>query len=303
VSGARFTYLVHTYREPAQIYRLVRRLRTSSPDAQIMVSHDRKSTPLDDRRLAAMDAVWWPTSTDISWGDGSYLRSILAAYARIAPGPEDWVTSLSGQDYILRPLTDFEGHLSSSESDALLERTPDDAAEWNLRRRYLRRAYRVPSFAARGATGRLINLVPGLEWAVMPHGLRPMIERRVLRPPYPLTAIRRGNDFFAVNGKAAQRLLDAPARVVRHFERATHPAEGYPHTVLLNDPSIVVQPEMLHFARWRASSHPDYLTVDDLPEMLASGRWFARKFLPDAPVLDRLDNLLDRGRGAAGTTP
>jgi hypothetical protein len=35
------------------------------------------------------------------------------------------------------------------------------------------------------------------------------------------------------------------------------------------------------------------LDPTDLPAMLASGAHFARKFAPDAPVLDALDGVLD----------
>lgn len=61
----------------------------------------------------------------------------------------------------------------------------------------------------------------------------------------------------------------------------------------MNDPEIVTHPEMQLFARWRASAHPDLLGVHDLSEMLASGRWFARKFQHGDPVLDRLDTVVD----------
>ncbi len=47
----RFTYLVTSYRNPEQLYRLVARLRSLSPEAAVVVSHDRKSVPLDAGRL------------------------------------------------------------------------------------------------------------------------------------------------------------------------------------------------------------------------------------------------------------
>ena len=247
--------------------------------------------------------MWRATPTPVSWGDGTYLLSVLAAYADPAPGPRRLGHDPFGQDYPLRSLVDFEAHLVRSGADALLEDTPATGDERMLRLRYVRRSYRVPQFAARGATGRLVTAVPGLGWAPMPHGLRPMIERRVLRPPYPLRKVRRGNDLFAANGRAVERLLGAPERVLRHFERTPTPSEGYSHTVLMNDPKVVVRPEMLHFARWGASAHPDILGVEDLSAMLASGRWFARKFVEDDPVLDELHVVLDVKRSEGGDTP
>ena len=56
---------------------------------------------------------------------------------------------------------------------------------------------------------------------------------------------------------------------------------------------------MMHYATWVDSPHPAWLTEADLAVMRASGRWFARKFAPDDPVLDTLDGLLD----AVGDTP
>ena len=115
-----FTYLVTSYRNPEQLFRLLERLRRSSPDARLIVSHDRKSAPLDPGRLADTGATCHRTPQPVTWGDGSYLTSVLAVMATLELADDDWLTVLSGQDYPLRPLADYEAHLATCAADALV---------------------------------------------------------------------------------------------------------------------------------------------------------------------------------------
>ena len=47
------------------------------------------------------------------------------------------------------------------------------------------------------------------------------------------------------------------------------------------------------FEEWNGGgAHPQWLTSSELDTMFASGRHFARKFRPDDPVLDQIDEAL-----------
>jgi hypothetical protein len=302
-----FTYLVTSYHESGQLYRLLERLRRSSPDARLLVSHDRKAPPLDAGRLASVTASVRLTSEPITWGDRTYLHSLLEGIAAAAPSQDDWITVITGQCYPVRPLAVYEHHLSTCSADALLE-VPDsgDPHEAVLARRYLRRYYDVPNWLNRHTVARIVNRLPLLEFGYTPRGAPSRISRPRLRSPFgPQFALHRGGDLFALNGRAARSLDSSPPDLLRYFDRTSVPSEAYVQTVLFNDPSIVCRPESTHYTRWEASSHPEWLGVEDLPAMVRSGAWFARKFQPDASVLDHLDRRLDAddGDGAPPAVP
>jgi len=292
-------YVVTSYEQPEQLHRLLARLRRSSPGSRLVVSHDRKSPPLDPGRLAEVEAVGRVTPTPVTWGDASYLHSILAVVRDEPLAPTDWLVLLTASDYPLRPLADFERHLAACGADALLEAPEPGPALDAVTARYRRRSVRPPAWLVDGRRrARLVaaaaRRLPGVLWCPQPHGIPPTLEVRRLRTPFgPDLALHKGCDLFALDGRARERLLAAPPRLLRYFDRTAVPSEAYPHTVLRNDPAVVVRPEMLHFGEWVGSPHPRHLGVEDLPAMLGSGRWFARKFRPEDPVLDRLDALLD----------
>lgn len=284
-----FTYVVTSYRNPDQLVRLLTRLRAGSPDARLVVSHDRKSAPLDVGLLDALGADYRRTPTAITWGDGSYLRSVLAVFEDLALEPTEWVTLLTAQDYPLRPLRDYEARLRKGDVDTILEVGPDD----DLLERYRRRGWVVPPWADRSLVARVVMKTPGVHWAPRPFGARPRVEVRRLRTPFgPQLRLHKGGDLFALNGKAMAALLAAPKSLLAYYDGCSIPSESYPHTVLLNAPGLRNDSKILHYCRWEASAHPEWLGVDDLADMLASGHYFARKFHQDDPVLDRLDDVL-----------
>jgi hypothetical protein len=63
-------------------------------------------------------------------------------------------------------------------------------------------------------------------------------------------------------------------------------------TILGNARQINIHVESKHYIRWEPGHHPRVLSQIDLPEMLASGAHFARKFAPGSRVLDILDDYI-----------
>ena len=250
--------------------------------------------PPDAARLAELDAELRLTSAPITWGDASYLRSLLEVIAAAALAPDDWLTILTGQDYPLRPLRDYERHLAASAADMALEEPDDDPNLPLFLERYLVRSYRLPLWTDRHRVRQVMKHIPGFSMSRSPRGLPPDLNRRRLRTPFSDDfRLYKGCDQFALSGRAAHVLLRADPGLMRYYSHTRVPTESYPHTVLRNDPSLRNLAGMVHYAQWVDTPHPKWLTSDDLDAMLASGFWFARKFRPDEPVLDELDRLLD----------
>lgn len=286
-------YVVTSYINPHQTIRLLSRIRAESPAARLIVSHDRKMPPPPAAELRAVGAELWLTPEGIEWGDATYLRSQLAVLGNLEMEDDTWITFLTGQDYPVRSIADYEQHLAACGADALLEVPDDDPSLGIHLQRYLVRSYRMPRWVDKHTIRRVVNRLPGFELSHEPRGQPPYLHRRRFRTPFSESfSLRKGCDLFALSGRAARALGDAPPSLLRYYAHTRVPSESYVHTVLRNHPSLTITGEMIHFARWASSPHPDWLGIGDLDEMITSRRWFARKFREDDPVLDVLDRSL-----------
>ena len=84
-------------------------------------------------------------------------------------------------------------------------------------------------------------------------------------------------------------VLAARPDLVSLYRRSIIADESLPVTILCNTPSLRVCPDNHHWIRMTGAglSHASVLTIEELPELRASGKWFARKFDPavDGEVL------------------
>ena len=285
-------YIVISHRNPEQVVRLVRVLR-EGPSSRVLVRHDPRGEKLERERIEAAGGEPLEDRIKMRWGGWSQLKLILACLREAAERHDpDWTLILSGQDYPLRPLADIEAGLDASPADARLgsirrveTRRPaagDD--EFFLRCRY--RHYARPRvFPSR--------LLPG--------SIRPLAYARDLPPlvgvrrtvPAPLTFFASA-DWLTL-GRAGLRAVLAASRhrrLMRHFRRVAVPSESFFASVLLGDPSLIVEQDDRRFASFaHGAAHPDTLTSKDYDRLLASGADFARKFdvTSDSRVLDMLD--------------
>jgi hypothetical protein len=104
-----------------------------------------------------------------------------------------------------------------------------------------------------------------------------------------------GDQWFVASKKAVEHLAEpSPFRsaLMRHYRLRSVPDESFYQTMLLNQ-ELVIDRDNRRFTDWNGGgAHPRILTEDDLPAMLSSGAFFARKFAHASPVLERLDEAL-----------
>ena len=284
-------YIVISHRNPEQVVRLVRVLR-EGPSARVLVRHDPRGERLERERIESAGGEPVEDRIRSRWGGWSHLRLIVSCLREAAARHDpDWVLFLSGQDYPLRSLAAIEADLGASPADARLgsvrrvetQRPAGGDDEFFLRCRY--RHYARP----RGFPSSL------------PRPIRPVVYARDLPP---LVGVRRIEAaplrFFAsadwlTLGRAGMRAVISATenrRLMRHFRRVAVPSESFFASVLLSDPSLIVERDNRRFSPFAAGSpHPDTLTSADYDRLLASGADFARKFdaTRDPHVLDLLD--------------
>ncbi len=298
-------FLVVSHRNPCQVLRLVRALREGD-DTAVLVHHDQRREPLDPDAVEQAGGRLAQYGLSVEWGNVAYTEMLLRALSQFAEELDpDWVAVVSGQDYPLRPLTEFEDHLARSPYQALLgdlweldlsAEPPPPQREFYLRYRY--RHY-APPRAVAAVLGRALGRHAYLRELPMGLGLR--LGLRPPRHPFgPGLRCHVCSDWLTLSRDAVRAVIDftrTRGDVMGHYRRTIIPSESLFATVLANDPSIGIgpAPRMLGFEE--GAPHPRTFTADDVEGLLSSGMHFARKFdqTSDARALD----LLDQARNPA----
>ena len=246
----------------------------------IVVHHDfsRGGFPFD---LPA-NASFVQPHTRTHWGqiNEAIVRSVSALSSSADP---DWAILLSGADYPIAPAATILRELETTPFDGFIaHRRVDPASDdlWHrvMTRRYLRRIIQLPWL------GRRKSLPPALSKPFLAFG-----------PDYHCFA---GLIWFTLD-RAALRVLvgqhDQQRRLFTQIERAPCADEAYVQTLLGNAKGLKLSEDHRRYIRFgtgKDGAHPVQLGETDLPVLAASGKWFARKFREDDPVLDQIDKQL-----------
>lgn len=270
-------YVVSAYKLPAQLVRLVRRLRSDTSHFAVHVDAKTDRRTFDEmvsgtRDLGCVDFV---ERHVCNWGGSGHvlatLKGIEQLYAREIPF--DYVVLLTGQDYPLRPAREIERALAEAGGLSFMNFWPLPHEGW----------------AGRGGLDRLehAHLVFGrglhleLPWPRrrLPDGLTPW----------------GGGPYWCLSRAVVDDLrsyVKGHPEVVRFFERVWIADELFFQTIVLNSSHRdTLVNDNLRYIDWGRTPAPAILTCADVDKMLASGKLFARKFdeTVDARVLDLLD--------------
>lgn len=299
----RVAYHIQSHKDPEQIVRLVDRIQRSGGESIVLVSHQRGGEPLDQARLTRRgEACVLPCAG--GYGDFSHVDRYMesARWLLDRDDPFDWFVNLSGQDYPLAPVSKMEQELATSGHDAWLGffdifgpeskwphplgHTRYDFRHWRTNRLSHTWQRRLRALGA-------VNLV------------QPWVR---FSPSFGAIGVRRrsmfsdqfhcyGGSFFgAVSRSCIEYLVEFDAthpEVADYFRPTLAPDEVFVHTVLGNAGRFDIQPRARRYFDFSLNqgNHPKTLGMADLPRMLASQAWFARKFdaHSDSEVLDELD--------------
>jgi hypothetical protein len=277
----RVAYVIAAHRYLDQVERLVRRL--ARDDTSLVVHVDRRAgkAPFDelrDRTSDLSDLHYLPRHLGY-WGGTGLVHAALKGIADLLRNdvPFDYVVLLSGQDYPLRPAGELHARLDGVAGMSFMESMALPFGGWG----------------ARGGLDRVED------WHLVSRIALHIRLPRKRRIPGGLTPFG-GSSWWCLSRPVAT-YVDGFARdnpqFVRFFDHALHASELFFQTLLLNSPHREeILNENLHFLVWRGGASPATLTQADLPELLASNRFFGRKFdtSVDSQVLDLLDAELDR---------
>ena len=271
-------YLILAHRSPAQVLRLVNVIRAQS-DSPVIVHVDRKSRGEFQPaalRMAGLDRVRLVSELRVYWSDYSIVDALLHGLRVLLEAFPDvtHVKHLSGQDYPIRSLGNFEQRMRSHPCASIMD-------------------YERLPFSGWGEAGgleriRYQHLRPGLAFGNRP--LRLPIRKRL--PPG--IDFFGGSAFWCLSRSHAAFVLGHTRELQRFFRGTAFADEHFFHTALLNSPMRdEIVDEELTYTKWASGpTSPQVLTTDDHADLTRSGRFFARKFdvERDSLILDRLDH-------------
>lgn len=314
-------YVVLSHRDPEQVERLVAAIRRSSPGAHVVVAHDGRQSPAPRAQDAQVHV--WEHGLRTDWGSWELVEATLGAFERArALADPDLVALVSGADYPTCHLAAWERDFLGTGGGWVGEAQPlHYRPRWGRRygegqddlTRYTYRWFPVPTT---GLAARLPRGVEALRRRMRDAlflRVQPMLSVRfvsrgrgthlgVRRLSTPFSGARpcyKGSQWVALDRRLLDRLLETAGP-------GSAPARFYEHTIIPDEsliPTVLswVRPARegaaLTYVEWVPElDEPRTLTVDDLPDLEASGAPFCRKVR--SPVSDSLLDALDRRLGS-----
>jgi len=300
-------YFIQSHRDPEQIYRLVRTLRTGSPRTQVVLQHNSANCPLDEERFRALPGVHllYPRHPQVRANFSCQVQPYLDAIELLEERKidYDWLVSLTAQCYPVKSPSEIEAFHDAARGDGFIRywdvESPTSPWSWRKpRARYWHRYRRLPSQAEPWlrAVRPLTKILPIHFY--LDYG--PLVGVRRLRTPFE-NGFRcyGGWAWFSLRRHAVLYLRDYLAEhpdLVRHYQETVTPEESIVQTVLVNSQRFELVNDDLRYIDYSNArkGSPRTLTSADL-RMLSEGSFlFARKFDLgiDGEVLDRIDREL-----------
>lgn len=275
-------HLILVHSKPGQLMRLVKKLAHSK--AFFFIHVDAKTDILPFRKaLEDVNGVYFVDKrVDIQWATYSMVEATVNGFeAIVASGLAiDYVNLLSGQDYPIQPVSKFHDFLKMNPGKAFMQ-CLDIETEWTEAISRVR-SYHLTHWSIPGKYKfqKALNLI-------MP--------RRKL--PENLIPVGR-SQWFTITLKHVvfiiKRLETNPA-FSRFFSYSWAPDEIIFQTLLYNSTfrSDIVNDNLRYIDWSEGLKNPKMLTKEDLPSMMQSGCFFARKFAENDEVLFLIDAKID----------
>jgi hypothetical protein len=308
-------YLIQTFKDPEQIYRLVQTIKKSSPASFILISHDFNVcdldiTPLQDlSEVVVLKLAGTGGRGDFSMNQG-YWDAIDWVFNHQIEF--DWLINLSGQDYPTQPLPKIEKFLAETNYDGFLEyfEVFSSQSPWGLKEgfdRYLYQYWRSGVYLSlwqrillKPLRSIINNIQPFLRIWWSYDGL--MLGVRATSTPFNENFICYGGNYYhALSRKCVQFLYDFTKQnphIAEYYRNSCVPNESFIQTVLVNSQSFNFckdNKRYIDFSDKNTHGSPRILTTEDYPTLIKDDIHFARKFTQNSEILDLLDARILQG--------
>lgn len=309
---SKILYLIASHTKPDQVMRLVKTIRSHSPDSYILIHHDYSSSILDRSAFEQLSNV--QVMEDFIpgiWGEFSLVAMELHCIDWLLTHSIhfDWLIFLSGQDYPIQPFSEIEQFLQTTEYDGFMEYflatdPPLESVESGLRwqantgfKRFFYHHYKLPNSTILNSLcfklGRLINNRQSL-FTVSADRNGSKLGIRCSATPFNSTfQCYAGSQWHTLSRRCIQYIYDFVQRnpsFVKHYQKTVIPDESFFQTILVNNPQLKICNDNKRYIPW-FNSQPVVFGMQDFDRLVASNQQFARKFDldRDARIFDRLD--------------
>ena len=280
----RIAHLIVTYTDPVQTERMIRRMQ--HPDFDFYIHLDAKFPISSHEYLTQMPNVFLiKDRIDVHWAGFSTIQAILNSGKEILDSGKkyDFVSLMSGQDYPIQSPEQILAFYQAREGKLLLKYKAFEG-EWEEGMLRVNR-YHMSDFKFRGqyAIERLLNKI--FPKRRMPEGIK----------------FYGSSMFWAISMEALRYVLETIEynQTMKRFFKFSWAADEFLfQTVILNSQFAdqVVNENCHYYKHPPMTPNPKTLSIEDLDDILASDRIFARKFKmsTDSELLDKIDVAVDQ---------
>lgn len=279
----KIAFLLTLYTQPKQANLFIEQL-LKYENSFIFVHVDKKFKHIENEIIQHERVVIIPNSESIEWGDFSQIQSILNLMEFATDyGKFEYFSINSGHDLIVRPINELVEFLSKDNIRAYLDCNSLPAKGWQYK----------------GGLGRIELMWPKIFRQKLTRNSPLRYLRKLYVSLYEIGIIKGkkmpegitfygGSDWFTVRGNVVEYMLgylEANPEFVRLFEEALIGSEIFFNTLICNMPSDskVITDNNIRYIDWTRVSgqsigSPKTLINSDFDKIIASGKFFARKF-------------------------
>ncbi len=292
----RLAFLIQCHKNAEQINCLLDVLKNDNVDFYIHL--DKKSNI--ENQIQKRDDIYFLSECeriDVKWGTFSQVQATLNLLNKaISVKKYDYYFLISGQDFPIQPIDNLLSYLSDNENCNFLNLFPSlnnglqrqnnydkrnqiVFCEWLLKRTFLIRVIRRLWVAVTGGYNKTFKLFK--------------------RENNLNVKFYFGSQWWCLNSVFVcylNKYLTETPQYIEFFKKTSCPDESFFQTLLMNSPFADTRRDYLHYIDWsEGKSSPKNLSKDDLPLILESNKFMARKIDGDFELINKLKENLNRG--------
>ena len=277
-------FIIVAYKDPSQIERLIKKFSRDGSDFYIHL--DKKINFSNFAYLEHIDKVYFiKARVKVNWGGFGLTAGILNSLEEALNSETnyDFISIISGQDYLIKPVTSFYSYLQNNlGKNFIFFEDPGD--EWWSHAITRINKYHMTNYGFRGR-----------------YMLQFFINRILPKRRFPLPYKMYGGPcatFMTITSPCAKYIVDfmsANKKVKQFSEYAWGTDEFLIPTIIMNsDFKKTVVNDNLYYIDWsKGGSSPKIFTSEDFDTLKKSDKFLARKFdiKIDTNIMDMLDSV------------
>lgn len=304
-------YLIQTYKNPEQIYRLVRLIGKTTSNSFIVISHNFNSCSLNTNLFKKLDNVEIIPNNGVIMGSFGIIQGFFDAISWLLRQKIQfhWFINLTGQDYPTQPLSKIENFLEQTKYDAFIEYFDvfSERSPWSKKIVNTRYLYHYKHFNKYLLPWQQIILKPVKN---IVNNCQPFIR---LDSSYGITFgiksfyqlfnhnfICYGGSYFStISWDCATYLhqfMKENPLIIDYYKKTFIPEESLIQTILVNSGKFNLCNANYRYTDFSNSrhGHPRILMNKDYSNLTQDNIHFARKFdiTVDSTILDKLDQRI-----------